>query len=92
MNPPYGRSIKLWLAKASREAAAGATVVCLLPARTDTTWWHEYCSAAEVRFLRGRIRFGGCKSGAPFPSAVVVMRPFSVACTTPVAVSEGSGA
>lgn len=76
MNPPYGRAIGNWIAKAHRAAQAGATVVALIPARTDTTWWHEYVTkAADIRFLRGRIRFGDAKSGAPFPNAVVVFKP-----------------
>ena len=76
MNPPYGRVIGAWVRKAFESAAAGATVVCLLPARTDTAWWHDYVlRAAEVRFLRGRVRFVGAKASAPFPSAVVVFRP-----------------
>jgi hypothetical protein len=49
-------------------------VVCLVPARVDTTWWHDFAAKGEITFLRGRIRFGGCDSGAPFPSAVVVFR------------------
>ena len=73
-NPPYGREISLWVEKAMRSAKEGrATVVCLVPARTDTKWWHDYVSqAAEVRFVKGRLKFGGHKNSAPFPSAVVV--------------------
>lgn len=75
MNPPYGRAIGFWIAKAYAAAQAGATIVALIPARTDTIWWHEYVTrAAEIRFLRGRVRFGAAKSGAPFPNAVVVFR------------------
>ena len=74
MNPPYGRVIGEWVKKAHDSAKAGATVVCLLPARTDTAWWHDYCLSAEITFIRGRLKFGGCKNGAPFPSAVVVFR------------------
>lgn len=74
MNPPYGREIGLWMAKASEAAKAGATVVCLVPARTDTAWWHEHVIKHEVRFIKGRLKFGGAKNSAPFPSAVVVMR------------------
>jgi len=75
MNPPYGRQIGLWVRKAFEAAQEGATVVCLLPARTDTRWWHEYVMrAAEIRFLRGRLRFGGARNPAPFPSVVVVFR------------------
>jgi phage N-6-adenine-methyltransferase len=73
MNPPYGREIGRWVAKARRSAEEnGATVVCLLPARTDTRWWHEHCLFGSVEFVRGRIKFGGSKTGAPFPSAIVV--------------------
>lgn len=75
MNPPYGRQIGKWVRKAYESAQAGATVVCLLPARTDTAWWHDYCQRAEVRFVRGRLKFGGAKHSAPFPSAVVIFRP-----------------
>jgi hypothetical protein len=56
------------------EFVLGATVVCLVPARTDTRWWQDCCTAGEVRFVRGRLRFGGTATGAPFPSAVVVFR------------------
>jgi phage N-6-adenine-methyltransferase len=72
MNPPYGAEIPAWIEKASAAADDGATVVCLVPARTDTAWWWDYISFAEVRFLRGRLRFGGASAGAPFPSAVVI--------------------
>ena len=72
MNPPYGRSIGKWMRKAWESALAGATVVCLVPARTDTKWWHEYAAKGVVLFLRSRLRFGDSKSGAPFPSALVV--------------------
>jgi phage N-6-adenine-methyltransferase len=75
LNPPYGRVIKDWMRKASEVAAGGGTVVCLVPARTDTHWWHDYCiNAYEIRYIRGRLKFGGQKNSAPFPSAVVVMR------------------
>jgi len=74
MNPLYGREISLWVRKAyesSREA--GTVVVCLLPARTDTRWWHDYVIAhtSLILFIRGRLRFSG-KGPAPFPSALVV--------------------
>lgn len=71
MNPPYGREIGKWVKKASE---SNAVVVCLVPARTDTAWWHDYCAKGEVTFLRGRLHFGGHKNPAPFPSAVVVFR------------------
>ena len=65
-----------WVKKAYEESRKGATVVMLLPARTDTRWFHEwvYERAAEIRFLRGRLRFGGAKNSAPFPSMIVVFR------------------
>jgi phage N-6-adenine-methyltransferase len=72
MNPPYGREIERWLRKAYESALEGATVVCLLPARTDTAWWHDYVLpyAAAIQFVRGRLRFSG-KDSAPFPSVLV---------------------
>ena len=75
MNPPYGRAIGHWMRKAYEEAKKGATVACLVPARTDTAWWHDYAAKGEVRFIRGRLRFGDAKANAPFPSALVVFRP-----------------
>lgn len=75
MNPPYGRGIGEWIKKAYESAQNGATVVCLLPARVDTRWWHDYCAkAAEIYFVKGRLKFGNAKDNAPFPSAVVVFR------------------
>lgn len=75
-NPPYGKTIGQWLAKALDAALHGATVVCLIPARTDTNYWHDtVTSAAEIRFIRGRLRFGRAKDTAPFGSAIVVFRP-----------------
>ena len=75
MNPPYGRQIGQWIQKAHDESLRGATVVCLLPSRTDTIWWHDYVMKAdEIRFIKGRLKFGEAKSGAPFPSCVVVFR------------------
>lgn len=75
MNPPYGRQITRWMAKAYESSQRGALVVCLVPARTDTVWWHRYAARGEVRFLRGRLRFGDAKKSAPFPSAIVIFRP-----------------
>lgn len=77
MNPPYGRDIHNWMRKALEESLYGATVVCLVPARTDTAWWHDYAMRGEIRFLRGRLKFVA-KEGefdtAPFPSALVIFR------------------
>ena len=70
MNPPYGREIGKWVEKAYK---SNAVVVCLVPARTDTKWWHEFCmKSKEIRLVQGRLKFGGSKNSAPFPSAVVV--------------------
>jgi phage N-6-adenine-methyltransferase len=73
MNPPYGRGIGEWVKKA---VESNTLVVCLLPARTDTRWWHDYVIGrnAEVRFVKGRLRFGDSKDNAPFPSAVVIFK------------------
>ena len=71
-NPPYGRQIGKWVKKASE---SNATVVMLIHARTDTAWFHDYIyGKAEIRFVRGRLKFGGSKINAPFPSMVVVFR------------------
>jgi phage N-6-adenine-methyltransferase len=74
MNPPYGREIGLWMQKAYTEKQNGAdVVVCLVPARTDTAWWHDYAmKAKEIRYIRGRLKFNGHKNSAPFPSALVI--------------------
>jgi phage N-6-adenine-methyltransferase len=76
MNPPYGKTIGQWVAKAAESAQHGAVVVCLLPVRTDTKWWQRYClPPTEVRFVPGRLTFGGASNPAPFPNAVVIFRP-----------------
>lgn len=72
MNPPYGRTIGLWMKKAYEESLKGCKVVCLVPARTDTKWWHEYAMRGKIEFIRGRLKFGGHKNSAPFPSAIVI--------------------
>tara|TARA_R100001082_G_scaffold111052_1_gene93075 strand:+ start:349 stop:783 length:435 start_codon:yes stop_codon:yes gene_type:complete len=76
MNPPYGRTIGQWVSKAYKESIKGATIVCLLPSRTDTRWWHDNIidNDAEVRFIKGRLKFGGHNNSAPFPSAIVIFR------------------
>lgn len=71
-NPPYGRQVGKWVKKA---AESDATVVMLLPARTDTKWFHDYILPnAEIRFIKGRLKFGGNKNSAPFPSMVCIFR------------------
>ena len=79
MNPPYGAEIYAWTRKALREAADGALVVGLLPASTDLRWWHEdVVGHAEVRYLRGRVRFltgGPYRASGFFPSVVAIWRP-----------------
>lgn len=75
MNPPYGKVIGRWMAKAYGSSLEGATVVCLVPARTDTAWWHDYAAHGDIRFIRGRLKFGDAKNSAPFPSAIVIFRP-----------------
>jgi phage N-6-adenine-methyltransferase len=79
VNPPYGRTTGLWTRKGREEAAKGKTVVMLLPSRTDTKWFHDDClQADEIRFIRGRLKFGTAIYNAPFPSAVVVFRSVPV--------------
>ena len=75
VNPPYGRTLAAWVAKAHREVEEGRakTVVALLPARPDTAYWHDHvASHAAVYFLRGRLRFGEGTQSAPFPSALAI--------------------
>jgi len=73
MNPPYGREVGVWIEKAYKESLKGAIVVCLIPSRTDTKYWHDYCMKAnEIRFIKGRLKFGDSKNSAPFPSAIVI--------------------
>jgi phage N-6-adenine-methyltransferase len=78
VNPPYGRQIKRWVKKAYDESKMGATVVMLIPARTDTSYWHDYIfgKATDIRFMRGRVKFEGqdgeIGDSAPFPTAIVV--------------------
>ena len=75
-NPPYGKVIKDWVKKSYEESQQeNTTVVMLIPARTDTAYFHEFIyGKAEVRFIRGRLKFGDSKNAAPFPSMVVVLR------------------
>jgi hypothetical protein len=72
-NPPYGTQITRWIKKAYEESRKGKTIVLLILSRTDTRWWHEYIMKAhEIRFLRGRLKFGDSKNSAPFPSAIAI--------------------
>ena len=74
-NPPYGRAIKDWVKKCYEESKKpNTTVVMLIPARTDTSYFHDYIyhKAKEIRFIRGRLKFGNAKNSAPFPSMVVI--------------------
>lgn len=77
MNPPYGREIGKWMKKAYMESRKRATVVCLVPARTDTNWWWDYAMKGEIRFIKGRLYFTdqhGKSGRAPFPSAIVIFK------------------
>lgn len=75
VNPPYS-NIKEWVEKAFKEYCLGKTVVMLIPSRTDTRWWHSYVmEAQEIRFIKGRLKFGGAKNSAPFPSCIVIFKP-----------------
>jgi phage N-6-adenine-methyltransferase len=75
-NPPYS-DVERWIEKAAYSAGIGtATVVCLVPARTDTKWWHDLVIPyGQVRLIRGRLSFKGSRGNAPFPSAIVIFRP-----------------
>jgi site-specific DNA-methyltransferase (adenine-specific) len=82
LNPPYSKC-REFIAKAARQAERGCTTVCLVPSRTDTRWWHEHvwdanCDSCrpgvEIRFVKGRLKFGGAENGAPFPSVVIIFR------------------
>jgi phage N-6-adenine-methyltransferase len=74
MNPPYGRGIGKWMQKAYESSGNGTIVVCLVPARTDTRWWHDYAMKGQIEFIKGRLKFGDAKTNAPFPSAVVTFK------------------
>lgn len=77
MNPPYGRDIINWMQKAYNEHKKNKnTIVCLVPVRTDTNWWHSYVEGkAKVKFIKGRLKFGNAQNSAPFPSALVIYKP-----------------
>ena len=83
LNPPYSK-VRLFMQKAAAEAALGCTVVCLVPSRTDTRWFHDHVwdvtthaprPHVEIRFLCGRLKFGDGTGSAPFPSMLVIFRP-----------------
>ena len=83
LNPPYSKC-REFIVKAREESHKGHTIVCLVPARTDTRWWHEwvydavenaYWPGVEVRFVKGRLKFGEGKNSAPFPSVLIIFRP-----------------
>jgi site-specific DNA-methyltransferase (adenine-specific) len=92
MNPPYGRAISGWIEKTWLEVSLqnAARVVCLLPARTDTRWWHDYVLkyAARIVFIRGRVKFEGAAHNAPFPSAIVVFDRLSASDTLDIGVDD----
>ena len=77
LNPPCGKDIGKWMQKAYEESRNGATVVCLVRARTDTKWFHDWVYQkpnVEIRFVKGRLKFGGSQHCAPFPSMIIVYR------------------
>jgi phage N-6-adenine-methyltransferase len=86
MNPPYGRTIKLWMAKAAHESSLRKSLVCcLVPVRSDSKWWHHYAmKSSEIRLLNRRLTFEGGNNKAPFPAALVI---FNGVCRTPKLVS-----
>lgn len=74
-NPPYGRDLAKWVRKAVFETWNGVTTVMLIPVRSNTQWWHELCIPfGEIRFVKGRPKFGGADEGLPWPLAVIVFR------------------
>lgn len=75
LNPPYGKELTKWMARAYQEARTGKTIVCLVASRTDTKWWHDYAMKAdEIRFCRGRLHFENSPYNAPFPSALIIFK------------------
>lgn len=92
-NPPYGRGIGKWVEKGFREAkTCGGPVVMLLPGRTDTQWFHDYCLKGEIRFLRGRLSFDdrrGKLNRCPFPSMIVIFGQHGLQSAKPAEVAEG---
>lgn len=79
LNPPYGRGIGAWMAKAAVEADKGAVVIALVPARTDTKWFRAaYEKASYLYLISGRLKFGGCENAAPFPSALFLFESCTI--------------
>lgn len=75
VNPPYGPALDEWVRKAYEERNNAEVIVMLIPARTDTRWFHDYViGKAEIRFIKGRLKFGGAKYNAPFPNMIAVYR------------------
>lgn len=74
LNPPYS-NVTEWIRKAHISSILGAVVVCLVFARTDTKWFHDYVNGHEIRFIDHRLTFGSSRYPSPFPSIVVIMRP-----------------
>lgn len=100
LNPPYSR-VRAFITKAAQEARQGVTVVCLIPSRTDTRWWHSEVWDAEknacrpgveIRFIKGRLKFGNSTNSAPFPSVVVIFRPVAVGVSNRDAVDPARSA
>ena len=98
LNPPYSKC-REFIAKARKESLNGCTVVCLVPSRTDTRWWHEWVyygdglwwPGVEVRFVKGRLKFGGTgkpENSAPFPSVVIIFRPHKALAGDPRPAEE----
>lgn len=86
-NPPYGRSVGEWARKCYEESKKPDTrVVLLIFARTDTKWWHQYCMNGEIRFVKGRLKFGDSKNAAPAPSAVIIFG-YDVECSKVSAIA-----
>ncbi|MGG0308282.1 DNA N-6-adenine-methyltransferase [Priestia megaterium] len=78
MNPPYGKQLKDWMKKAYEESKKGTTIVCLVPSRTDTQWFHNYAyGKGEVVFFNRRLEFEGSNNKAPFPACLVIFNPKS---------------
>lgn len=75
LNPPYGREIVKWVKRCGYQKKNVEFIVALLPSRTDTGWWHECIMRADrIYFIRGRLKFSGHKTGAPFPSAIIIWK------------------